>query len=169
MVVEVVGQKRKAGPSIERILDNIHGAYADVRDALERIVKDEGSENTALAKRIELVIDDNLVDGYTNMFGGYVGPDEEYVKLTRGDKSQELATRKEYEHIYDQRPYSPENDVPLHKHHAEAIQDKIDAGAQIDVDNSNKVYADGLIVARIKPAKKKSPLAAPKIKPQKRR
>lgn len=85
--IETRGVKRDASPSIERILDNLDSSYKNVRDALQRIIDDQGRENTALAKRIELVIDDNLTQGYEDMFGNEIPPNQDYIALTRNEVS----------------------------------------------------------------------------------
>ncbi len=57
------GAKRTVSSSVERILDQTGATYAEVQQALEDIIKGRGAENYALAKRIELIIDENLEKG----------------------------------------------------------------------------------------------------------
>lgn len=50
-----------------------------VMDACERIINNHGQENVLAAKRVELVLDDMLTNGYTNADGVYVQPNEAYI------------------------------------------------------------------------------------------
>ena len=74
-----IGQPRVTSDAIVRIKDQTGASYAEIQDSLERIMNDNGQENQALAKRIELVIDDDLTQGYTTFDGHKVEQNEEYV------------------------------------------------------------------------------------------
>lgn len=65
--------------AIEKIKDGTGKSYDDISDALNRLINDDGQENIALSKRIELVIDDMLSDGYTAFDGTEVPPNESYI------------------------------------------------------------------------------------------
>ncbi len=73
------GTPRQTSSSIERIKDATGASYDKISDALNRIISDNGQENVALAKRIELVMDDMLSDGYTAFDGTKIPPNESYV------------------------------------------------------------------------------------------
>lgn len=73
------GTNRLTSESVARIRDDIGATYNEIENALQRIIDDEGQENVALAKKIELVIDDMLSDGYVNFYGESVPPDEKYL------------------------------------------------------------------------------------------
>ena len=73
------GTPRQTSSSIERIKDATGASYDKISDALNRIITDNGQENIALAKRIELVMDDMLSDGYTAFDGTDVPPNENYI------------------------------------------------------------------------------------------
>ena len=75
----VTGTKRGTSPAIARILDETKATYKEVEDALLRIIKDEGLENQALAKKIELIIDDNLTYGTKAIDDMPIPPDETYL------------------------------------------------------------------------------------------
>ncbi|MGH0053399.1 MAG: hypothetical protein ACQ5SW_08440, partial [Sphaerochaetaceae bacterium] len=88
----VTGQSRVQSETIEGILDGSTGrkaSYKDIEDALTRLINDQGSENRALAKRIELIIDDNLTDGYKTIDGHEVPPNREYVQVKNGGEEAE--------------------------------------------------------------------------------
>lgn len=75
------GSPRVTSESIERIKDMSGASYAEIKDALERLIDGGGKENTALCKRIELVINDRLTYGYKTFEGYPIPPDEEYLKF----------------------------------------------------------------------------------------
>jgi hypothetical protein len=55
-----------------------------------------------------------------------------------------------YEHLFYQRPYDPDKDVPLNVDHAAAVDAALRAGKQVDVASRNRVFVDGLYYARLK-------------------
>ncbi|MDD4565509.1 MAG: hypothetical protein PHE79_08585 [Eubacteriales bacterium] len=75
------GSPRIASESIARIKDLTGASYAQIKDALERLINGEGEENTALCKRIELIINDRLTLGYKTIDGYSIPPDDEYIKF----------------------------------------------------------------------------------------
>lgn len=63
---------------------------ADIKDALERLVKNHGQENVAAAKRIELVIDDMLSNGFDSVRGEKVSAIDDYLKLKSEIEGREI-------------------------------------------------------------------------------
>lgn len=57
--------KREASPRISQLLDG-GMSYAEIEKALDAIIHDKGQENYANAKRVELVLDQMLSDGYSD-------------------------------------------------------------------------------------------------------
>jgi hypothetical protein len=57
---------------------------------------------------------------------------------------------KKYDFMYGQRAFNPLTDTPENEDHAAAINGAIQSGKQVDVDNGNKVYANGFFIARLK-------------------
>ena len=53
-------------------------------DAAQRIITDQGQENVAAAKRVELILDDMLSHGYITMTGEQVGPNSGYLTAKQG-------------------------------------------------------------------------------------
>ena len=53
--------------------------YADIRKAAEAIIANHGQENYAAAKRVELVLDGMLSNGWTDAMGRRVEPNEDYI------------------------------------------------------------------------------------------
>lgn len=67
-VTTVRSQTRLASSPIESLMQA--GMTKDqIRDGLERIIRDNGAENTVNAKRVETVLDDSLANGYQSMQG----------------------------------------------------------------------------------------------------
>lgn len=52
---------------------------SQIIDAADRLIKDHGQENVKAAKTLELIIDDMLTNGYTNVAGEQVGPNAAYL------------------------------------------------------------------------------------------
>lgn len=63
-------QQRFMGEGIESIKDITGKSYEEIDKALDDLIIDGGRENNALAKRIELIIDDRLSNGYTEPYTG---------------------------------------------------------------------------------------------------
>jgi hypothetical protein len=68
---------------------------AQVKDAMERIVKDAGHENVAAAKRAEIVIDDMLTNGFTTVEGEKVPANLDYIGLKSKIEGKEIKPRPE--------------------------------------------------------------------------
>lgn len=92
------GTKRHTSDAIAEIKDTFDVSYAQIDDALDRIINDDGQENVALAKRIEIVIDDMLTKGYTDIEGRRIEPNAEYIKTKAAIKGTDGS---EYSNRYD--------------------------------------------------------------------
>lgn len=73
------GTSRSQSSPIEQALDNANLSYADIDRALTSIINDQGQENYAAAKKMELVLDDMLSNGYTGADGHVYGPNDAYL------------------------------------------------------------------------------------------
>lgn len=80
-IIDYTGTKKLTSESIQIIQDETGASYPDIADALRRIIEDHGQENIALAKKIERVIDDNLVNGYKTFEGDKIEPHRGYVTV----------------------------------------------------------------------------------------
>lgn len=69
--------KRNASPRIASLLDG-GMTYADIETALDAIIHDKGQENYANAKRVEMVLDDMLTNGY-NDGTQFVPANQQYI------------------------------------------------------------------------------------------
>lgn len=73
------GVKRDTTPQIASLLDDQRLSYDDISKAVSAIIEDHGQENYAAAKRVELVLDDMLTNGWTTVLGERVAPNEAYI------------------------------------------------------------------------------------------
>ena len=76
------GVKRHTSKSIETLLDDWGMSYADIEKGLNAIIEDNGAENIAAAKKIEFMLNDRLLNGYTDFYSNsFVSPNQEYINL----------------------------------------------------------------------------------------
>lgn len=85
--------QRVASQDIAYLKDTLKASYEDIGKALDNIIKDNGSENNALSKKIELLIDHRLSNGYTDMMGNDMPSNNEYV--TRKNEIEGVTNKKE--------------------------------------------------------------------------
>lgn len=71
--------KRHTTDAVAKLKDDDHLTYDQIYKALEDIIADKGQENYAAAKRVELVLDKMLSEGYTGSDGTYQ-PDPDYLR-----------------------------------------------------------------------------------------
>ena len=69
--------KRNVSPRVASLLDG-GMTYADIETALDAIIHDKGQENYANAKRVEMVLDDMLTNGY-NDGTQFVPANQQYI------------------------------------------------------------------------------------------
>jgi hypothetical protein len=84
----ILNNEYVANENLDRITDVMKKLKADtgltpseIKDALERLVKNQGQENVAAAKRVEIVIDDMLTNGFDSVLGGNVPPIKDYLDI----------------------------------------------------------------------------------------
>lgn len=74
-----VQQAAQTSPHLRQAMDETGLSRDAIIDAAQRIITDQGQENVAAAKRVELILDDMLSNGYTTMAGEQVGPNSGYL------------------------------------------------------------------------------------------
>lgn len=74
-----VQQTAQTSPHLRQAMDETGLSRDAIIDAAQRIITDQGQENVAAAKRVELILDDMLSNGYTTMTGEQVGPNSGYL------------------------------------------------------------------------------------------
>lgn len=86
------GSKRHTSDSIAELLDQDGMTYEQIEKGLNAIIHDNGQENNAVSKRIEFVINDRLMNGYTDFYTGQrVQGNAEYLNLLRNQQSAPTA------------------------------------------------------------------------------
>lgn len=76
--------------------------YDDIDRSLDAIIHNHGQENFAAAKRVELLLDDMLTNGYTDIHGQHIAPNEEYIAAKKAIPGADMSERTHEElPIYD--------------------------------------------------------------------
>lgn len=78
-IIGYTGTKRSVTEPIAQALDNANLSYAQIDKAIDDLIADNSQENYAAAKKLELVLDDMLTNGYTDSDGYTVPPNQEYI------------------------------------------------------------------------------------------
>lgn len=78
--IGMLGTRRNQASPIVHALDDGKLSYQDIDNALNAIINDRGQENYAAAKKMELVLDEMLSEGYTDTEGRFVEPDAAYLR-----------------------------------------------------------------------------------------
>ena len=77
---QYIRMKRSASERIAKLLDDEDISYADIERSISAIINDKGQENFAAAKRVELMLDNMLSNGYRDIHGGYHEPNADYLE-----------------------------------------------------------------------------------------
>lgn len=77
---QYIRMKRSASERIAKLLDDEDIGYADIERSISAIINDKGQENFAAAKRVELMLDNMLSNGYRDVHGGYHEPNADYLE-----------------------------------------------------------------------------------------
>ena len=75
------GTERTTTDDIAYLLDEGHYTYDQIEKGLKAIIEDNGKENNACSKRIEFLLNDRLRDGYTDIYGNEIPPNQEYLDM----------------------------------------------------------------------------------------
>lgn len=99
---EYIRTKRGVSERIARLLDDEGVRYDDIDRSLSAIIHNHGQENFAAAKRVELLLDDMLTNGYTDIHGQRIAPNEEYIAAKKTIPGADMSERTREElPIYD--------------------------------------------------------------------
>lgn len=90
---EYIRTKRGVSERIARLLDDEGVRYDDIDRSIEAIIHNHGQENFAAAKRVELLLDEMLTNGYTDIHGRYVAPNEQYIEEKRAIPGADTSAR----------------------------------------------------------------------------
>lgn len=94
---QYIRMKRSASERIAKLLDDENISYADIERSISAIINDKGQENFAAAKRVELMLDNMLSNGYRDVRGGYHEPNADYLEAKQAipGASETAATHEE--------------------------------------------------------------------------
>ena len=94
---QYIRMKRSASERIAKLLDDEDISYADIERSISAIINDKGQENFAAAKRVELMLDNMLSNGYRDVHGGYHEPNADYLEAKQSipGASEMAATHEE--------------------------------------------------------------------------
>lgn len=94
---QYIRMKRTASERIAKLLDDEDISYADIERSISAIINDKGQENFAAAKRVELMLDNMLSNGYRDIRGGYHEPNADYLEAKQAipGASETAATHEE--------------------------------------------------------------------------
>lgn len=94
---QYIRMKRTASERIAKLLDDEDISYADIERSITAIINDKGQENFAAAKRVELMLDNMLSNGYRDVHGGYHEPNADYLEAKQAipGASETAATHEE--------------------------------------------------------------------------
>jgi hypothetical protein len=94
---QYIRMKRTASERIAKLLDDEDISYADIERSITAIINDKGQENFAAAKRVELMLDNMLSNGYRDVHGGYHEPNADYLEAKQAipGASETAASREE--------------------------------------------------------------------------
>lgn len=90
---EYIRTKRGVSERIARLLDDEGVRYDDIDRSIEAIIHNHRQENFAAAKRVELLLDEMLTNGYTDIHGRYVAPNERYIEAKRAIPGADTSAR----------------------------------------------------------------------------
>ena len=71
--------KRSATPEVAELLDDARLSYGEIDKAITAIIENHGQENYAAAKKVEVLLDKMLTNGYTTSYGEKVPPNARYI------------------------------------------------------------------------------------------
>ena len=83
--------KRSATPEVAELLDDARLSYGEIDKAITAIIENHGQENYAAAKKVEVLLDKMLTNGYTTSYGEKVPPNARYI----ADKASVLGSLNE--------------------------------------------------------------------------
>ena len=94
---QYIRMKRSASERIAKLLDDEDISYADIERSISAIINDKGQENFAAAKRVELMLDNRLSNGYRDIHGEYHEPNADYLEAKQAipGASETAASREE--------------------------------------------------------------------------
>lgn len=98
-------QAAQTSEALRAAMDETGLSRAELIDAAQRIINDKGQENVAAAKRVELILDQMLTNGWTPMAGETVAPNQDYIAAKQEIAGYQKAAPAEELPIWDMPEY----------------------------------------------------------------
>ena len=98
-------QAAQTSQALRTAMDETGLTRSQLIDAAERIIHDKGQENVAAAKRVELILDQMLTNGWTPMVGETVAPNQDYITAKQEIAGYQEAAPAEELPIWDMPEY----------------------------------------------------------------
>lgn len=121
------GWKRNTTDEIASLKDEAKLTYEQIEKALNDLIADNGQENYAAAKKVELVIDDMLSNGYTDITGRKVEPNHDYIQAKNA-----ISGEKQGGKIAEDKPGRKVEEKRIEKAVEEKIETKIAEVHEVD-------------------------------------
>lgn len=103
------GTKRFTSDDIAYLLDYGY-SYAEIEKGLKAIIEDDGRENNACSKRIEFLLNDRLMDGYTDWQSNeFVPPNQEYRNMILEKQINAYSKEAFEEYLKNAERYAPKD------------------------------------------------------------
>lgn len=98
-------QAAQTSQALRTAMDKTGLTRSELIDAAQRIINDKGQENVAAAKRVELILDQMLTNGWTPMAGETVAPNQDYIAAKQEIAGYQKAAPAEELPIWDMPEY----------------------------------------------------------------
>lgn len=106
-----MGTKRQTTDDIAWLKDTYGYTYDQIRDGVNAIIEDNGKENNAVSKRIEFLLHERLVNGYTGVWGEQFPPNQEYINFLKEREINEYSREAFDSFMANADQYIPEEDI----------------------------------------------------------
>ena len=135
------GQKRSTTKELAQIKDSTRATWNQIGQALEDITNNKG--NYALAKKIKIVLDEALTNGYKNIYGQNIMPNEAYI--SKKDKIETVRKNKinEENNLDDYRVF--DEDILNKKGNIQTSQNRFTEVSNQDIVNNMSKRKKGTI------------------------
>ena len=159
------GTKFRSTPEITELKEKYNMSYKDLDRGIDGIIKDEGAENNAASKKVELVIDKMLRNGYRSQtLDDTINPNQEYLDTISG-KQVDNETNQE---LNEESPFFTEEEdrefAEKQKQIKEKLEREIKAREQQQNNNLAETKSEDVLTIENKP--KSEETAKPKLTPQ---
>lgn len=129
------GSKFQSTPEIAELHQDYKMSYDDIQKGINGIIKDEGAENNASSKKVEVVIDKMLRNGYQSETPDTTSPNQDYINTLNGNNAQTN------EQVEKELPFATEEEereyAEKQKQWKEELQNEITQRQTQETENNN--------------------------------